>query len=232
MAKEFAVSCVEGCVVIQMRWGENRLNPDFISAMNSALDKAESYEDAKAVVTIGDGKHYCLGLDLDYLSTAPADDALMFSENLQKLLLRILTFPLVTVAAINGHVYAGGVFVAISHDYTIMRTERGWFCLNEVHIKRNFTVAFMKLGKARLPQPQLHAALILGTRYTAEEALAAQIINETSPHDQLLERAIAAGRRLAGKNGLDRATLANLKKDTYRDVCIALSETTRFYSKL
>ncbi len=41
MAKEFAVSCVEGCVVIQMRWGENRLNPDFISAMNSALDKAE-----------------------------------------------------------------------------------------------------------------------------------------------------------------------------------------------
>ncbi len=41
MAKEFAVSYEDGCVVIQMRWGENRLNPDFISAMNSALDKAE-----------------------------------------------------------------------------------------------------------------------------------------------------------------------------------------------
>ena len=54
------------------------------------------------MVTIGEGKHYCLGLDLDYLSTAPADHALRFSDNLQKLLLRILTFPLVTVAAING----------------------------------------------------------------------------------------------------------------------------------
>ena len=86
--------------------------------------------------------------------------------------------------------------------------------------------------RARLPQPQLHAALILGTRYTSEEAVAAQIINEASPGNQLLERAVTAGHRLAGKNGLDRATLANLKKDTYRDACVALSEATRFYSKL
>ncbi len=121
-SRKFAVSYVNRCVVIKMAWGENRLNPDFITAMNQALDKAErwlptallhdrciihavacsSYEDAKAVVTIGEGKHYCLGLDLDYLATASPEEAMAFAVNLQGMLLRILTFPLVTVAAING----------------------------------------------------------------------------------------------------------------------------------
>ena len=67
-----------------------------------ATSTPHSYEDAKAVVTIGEGKHYCLGLDLDYLGSASALEAMAFIDNLQQLLLRTLTFPLVTVAAING----------------------------------------------------------------------------------------------------------------------------------
>ena len=59
-----------------------------------------------------------------------------------------------------------------------------------------------------------------------------KIINEACPIEQLLKRAIAAGQRLAGKDGLDRDTLSALKKDTYRDVCTALREPTRFYSKI
>ena len=48
MAGEFEVSYVDRCVVIKMAWGENRLNPDFISAMHNALDKAERYSTALA----------------------------------------------------------------------------------------------------------------------------------------------------------------------------------------
>ena len=88
------------------------------------------------------------------------------------------------------------------------------------------------LSRARLPQPQYHSAIILGTKYTAEEALAAQIINEVCPMDQLLDRAIAAGQRLSGEDGLDRRTLTAIKRDTYRDACKALQEPTRFYSNL
>jgi len=40
---EFPVSKTDGCVVIRMTNGENRLNPGFISALNNALDKAERY---------------------------------------------------------------------------------------------------------------------------------------------------------------------------------------------
>lgn len=47
-----------------------------------------------------------------------------------------------------GHVYAGGAFLAMVHDYKVMRTERGWYCLSEVHIKRNFSVGFMEIFKS------------------------------------------------------------------------------------
>ncbi len=46
-----------------------------------------------------------------------------------------------------GHTYAGGVFIAITHDYLIMRNKKGWFCLPEVKINRNFPVGYMNLIK-------------------------------------------------------------------------------------
>lgn len=54
------------------------------------------------MVTIGKGKHFSLGLDLEGLVSLSAPEIMEFSDELQKLLGRILTFPLVTVAAING----------------------------------------------------------------------------------------------------------------------------------
>ena len=46
-----------------------------------------------------------------------------------------------------GHTYAAGAFIAICHDYMIMRDKRGWFCFPEVNIKRQFTVGYMKLAQ-------------------------------------------------------------------------------------
>ena len=61
-----------------------------------------SYKDATAVVTIADGKHYCLGLDLALIMKMTTEEIKQFSSNIQGLCCRLLTFPLVTVAAVNG----------------------------------------------------------------------------------------------------------------------------------
>ena len=63
-----------------------------------------SYEDAKALVTIGEGKHYSLGLDLDRMATMSGLGSFDFLYKVQALLARLLTFPLVTVAAMNGEI--------------------------------------------------------------------------------------------------------------------------------
>ena len=41
MEKDFLVEKVGRCVVITMGLGENRINPNFLRAMNKALDQAE-----------------------------------------------------------------------------------------------------------------------------------------------------------------------------------------------
>ncbi len=116
----FEVEKIGSCVVITMNLGENRLNTNFIRAMNKALDEAEKlvkksaifyelcdvafcrYDDAKCLVTTAVGKYYSLGLDLEWMANQQASELLQFADGSQQLLARLLTFPLVTVAAING----------------------------------------------------------------------------------------------------------------------------------
>ena len=50
------------------------------------------------------GKHYSLGLDLEWLAGLPMLELTRFTNGMQKLLARVLTFPMVTVAALNGDI--------------------------------------------------------------------------------------------------------------------------------
>ena len=43
-----------------------------------------------------------------------------------------LCLPIPTVALINGHAFAGGCLLALAHDYRIMRSDRGYMCMNEI----------------------------------------------------------------------------------------------------
>lgn len=54
------------------------------------------------MITIGEGKYYSLGFDLDLYATMDMLDVFAALHDVQKLLARMLTFPLVTVSAING----------------------------------------------------------------------------------------------------------------------------------
>ena len=94
----------------------------------------------------------------------------------------------------------------------------------------SFKLSFF--SRSRFPQQALHEAVVLGRRYTAEEAKESKMVDEVCPMSQLEERALAAADRLAGKEGLDRTTLATIKHDLYRDTLATLNEPARFYSRL
>lgn len=57
------------------------------------------------MVMVGKGKYFSLGVDLEKMMTMSAPEIMKFSDELQKLICRLLTFPLVTVAAINGKLH-------------------------------------------------------------------------------------------------------------------------------
>ncbi len=39
-----------------------------------------------------------------------------------------------TIALINGHAFAGGLMVAMMHDYRCMNPHKGFLCLNELEL--------------------------------------------------------------------------------------------------
>jgi len=196
--------------VMRFRSGENRLNETFVGELNEALDTVESAGLPTALVTTGEGKFYSNGLDLDWLGTAP--DPSGFMDTVHDLLVRVLMFPAVTVAAVNGHAFAAGAMLATAHDFMIMRSDRGYWCLPEVDLGLPLTPTMHAVVAARLPRFTLHEAVTTGKRYDAEAAIAAQIAHGSAPEGDVLRTAAALATELSGK---DHVVVARHKELMY-----------------
>jgi Delta3-Delta2-enoyl-CoA isomerase len=205
--------------VLRMRSGENRFNLEWLDAVNEALDRVEATKGPCALVTTGEGKFYSNGMDLDWLATEPsrADDYL---RAIYRLLGRVLSFPAIAVAAVNGHAFGAGALLTLAHDYAVMRADRGYWCMPEADLGLPVTAEFASLLKAKLPGRTAHEALTTARRYGGPEALAAGIVHQVAGEDDVLAEAIKIAASLAGK---DRATLAEHKRLLYGDAITMLS---------
>jgi Delta3-Delta2-enoyl-CoA isomerase len=205
--------------VLRMRSGENRFNLEWLDAVTEALDRVEATKGPCALVTTGEGKFYSNGMDLDWLATEPsrAEDYL---RAIYRLLGRVLRFPAIAVAAVNGHAFGAGALLTLAHDYAVMRADRGYWCMPEADLGLPVTAEFASLLKAKLPGRTAHEALITARRYGGPEALAAGIVHQVAGEDDVLAEAVKIAASLAGK---DRATLAEHKRLLYGDAITMLS---------
>jgi Delta3-Delta2-enoyl-CoA isomerase len=185
--------------VLHMRNGENRFNRASVGALHAALDEVDAIEGPAALVTTGEGKFFSNGLDLDWLMSGD-EGTEGFIDEVHRLLGRVLGFAAVTVAAVNGHAFAGGGMLAVAHDYVVMREDRGFWCLPEVDLGLPLTPAMYAVVAAHVPRQALHDSCLSGHRYDGPEALAAGIVDEIAPDADVLDRAVARAAELAGKN--------------------------------
>ena len=204
--------------VLRFDNGENRFSPGFLDAVGKTLDEVEKAGSPGALVTVGTGRFYSNGLDLDWLN-ANRDELKDYLGRVHALFARLLTFPMPTVAAVNGHAFAGGAMLVLSHDLAVMRTDRGYFCLPEVDLGMRFSPGMSALIQARLTPAAAHEAMITGRRYTAEEALAAGMVARTADEAGTLPAAVELAASLAGKDG---GVVGRIRADMYGPVLAAL----------
>lgn len=204
--------------VLDLGDGENRFHPDWIAAVNVALDEVEAAP--APLVTTASGKIFSNGLDLDWLGHHP-DQLKTYVAEVQGLLARMLAFPTPTVAAIPGHAFAAGAMFALAHDFRVMRADRGYFCLPEVDINIPFTPGMSALIQSKLTPSTAHEAMTTGRRFGGTDAAAAGLVDEAVPEDEVLSRALARARALTGKNP---QTLAAIKTQMYTGPLAALRE--------
>jgi len=203
--------------VLRWRDGENRVNPDSVAWWNTALDGLEGIDGPLAVVAVGEGRFFSNGLDLDRFALAP-DELGPSIEGLHRLLGRLLVFPAYTVAAVNGHAFAGGAMLSATFDRRLMREGRGYWCLPEVDLGLPLTEQMTAAVSARLPRPALVDAMLTGRRFDASQALAAGIVDATAPEDTLVDRAVEDAAAVAGK---DRGVIAAHKRQMFGSAAAA-----------
>lgn len=99
---------------------------------------------------------YSNGLDLEHFASIPGFFRLYFFP----LFYRLLTYPMPTVALINGHGFAGGFLVAMMHDYRIMNPHKGYLCMNERDLGMRLPSAMTSIFRQKV-SPQTFRKTIL-----------------------------------------------------------------------
>jgi enoyl-CoA hydratase/carnithine racemase len=198
----------EGPVAV-LTWndGENRLNADSLARLNELLDELEATSGPLAIVVTGVGKFFSNGLDLARFGAIPAEFSATLGE-LERTIGRLLLFPAYTVAALNGHTFAGGALLSCAFDYRVMREDRGYWCMNEAEIGLALDEKLWSIIEHRLPRATAVVAATTAKRFTGPDALAAGIVEATTGEGELLGHAIEVASRYAA---LDRTTLSKHK---------------------
>jgi enoyl-CoA hydratase/carnithine racemase len=213
----------EGAVFV-LTWndgGDNRFRDEATLGWNAALDEVERTEGAKALVTTGAGKFFSNGLDLDWAFRERKDDFPDYILGVLAILGRVLTLPCTTVAAGNGHAFGAGALLLLSHDFRLMRADRGFFCMPEVDMKAFLHPGMTAVLAARLPAQTAHEVIATGRRFGGGDAQAAGIVEQALPEAELLPRAIELASGLAAKAN---PVMKRLKSDLYPHVLAALRE--------
>ncbi len=191
---EFSLN--EHVAMVHMNDGENRFNPDFCNAFLTVLDEIENETDATTLlVTSTHEKIFCNGIDLDWLVPILQQDDMPRAKDyfylLNRIFRRLVTYPLLTIAAISGHAFAGGAIFCCAFDFRFMRSDRGYFCLPEVDLGIPFLPGMNALLKKAMPTYMVEYMEYTGVRLTAEQCMMHHIIHKACPMETLMEETTA-----------------------------------------
>ncbi|KAF8274747.1 ClpP/crotonase [Lactarius quietus] len=148
----------------------------------SAEGKARKEKDAGAAALVIVGplnqeKFFSNGFDFPSIVKDPA----WFTATFDPLLVTLLTFPIPTVAAINGHCFAAGAMMSLACDYRVMTDgakRNAWMCMNEIDFGATWPVSFAAVVRAKVSTAVTRGFVAEGHRFTPPEARDAGLVDE------------------------------------------------------
>uniref|UniRef100_A0A2P2Q2N5 Delta(3)-Delta(2)-enoyl-CoA isomerase n=1 Tax=Rhizophora mucronata TaxID=61149 RepID=A0A2P2Q2N5_RHIMU len=208
---------------------EHRLNPTLIASILSALREAKSQATRGSVlVTTSTGRFFSNGFDLAWAKAAgsPADSVqrlFHMVESLKPVVAELISFPMPTIAALQGHAAAGGLVLAMSHDYVLMRSDKGVLYMSEVDVSLSLPDYFAALFGAKIGSASARRDVLLrGVKVRGQDAVNMGIVEAAhNSEGSLAEAAMCLGEQLASRKW-DGAVYREIRKSLYPGLCAVL----------
>ncbi len=180
----------------------NALSPELLDGLIAAFRRAREDDRARCVVLASSHERtFSSGANLGGFA---ADEALVAkhfgSERFVSLFTLIGELGKPSLCAVRGHVLGGALGIALACDL-ILASEAATFGTPEINVGA-FPFMIMALIYRNVPRKKASELLLLGERWSAQEALAAGLINRVLAEDELDGAVDAWAGKLAGASPL------------------------------
>ena len=178
----------------------NALSPELLAGLAAAFERARDEDQVRCVVLASSHeKTFSSGANLGGFAQESALVEKHFaSERFVGLFKLIAGFGKPTLCAARGHVLAGALGIALACDL-IVASEEASFGTPEINVG-TFPFMIMALIYRNVPRKKANELLLLGERWSAQEALSAGIVNRVVSAEEFDAAVAEWAGRLAGKS--------------------------------
>ena len=191
----------------------NGITETRLDELEAVLTDCENDEDLGALIITGEGRAFCVGLDLDLLDRAFGDldffDVIVARMN--GIITRLENLDIPTITANNGFTRAGGFEISLGCDFMIVAEEAK---VGDVHTDAGVVPAAATL-RLRRRVGDMRAKEILWTAkwYNGQEAVDIGLAMKSVPLANLVEEARNFAKSMIDKPRPTLAALKNILRD-------------------
>jgi enoyl-CoA hydratase len=203
----------------------NMLSGQMLFELVDAMKAVRDSDDVGAVVLTGAGeKAFCAGADLSgFAADVPLIAKHFATERFLEFFRLMPRLGKPSLCAVNGHVLAGGLGLALSCDLVIAK-EGATFGTPEINVGA-FPYMIMAIIYRNVPRKKVNEMMLLGERLSAEQAVSYGLANKVVPADEFA----AAVTEWAGKLASKSPVLMRLGHDAmYRQQDMAIDDALEF----
>lgn len=175
----------------------NALSRDLQDAIRETLLRADSDSSVRAIVLTGSGRAFCAGADVARLEASANGAGDEVSSQLPRFTSRQLGIYKPTICAVNGVCAGAGLHFVSDSDIVIASSQATFF---DPHVNVGQVAGLEPIGLLkRASLGTVVRMVLLGRteRLDAAQALAAGLISEVVPPEQLIGRAMDLGQTVA-----------------------------------
>lgn len=144
---------------------DNTFDLKFIDQLMELLDIVENSVGAACLITIGtNAKIFSTGFDLGFWRKHVLNSMHTIAA-MQPCLKKLMMLSVPTMCVMSGHAYAGGLILALAHDFRII-APKAKVCLSEILVGMSLGNAYAEIVYEHVP-PSIVVPMLLGKKMKA-----------------------------------------------------------------